>query len=131
VGQLLPVKGPEWMGIGHYEQDISLPSKLGLFSSFSQGVRLMINCVMCKYKRDYVQVKNKPCVEHISIMHHLISWKCSCGSETVTFITACKNKMLKKLTREVQYLSQGETDLRVMFCKSMHENITRVLMRSI
>jgi hypothetical protein len=27
--QLLPSKGPEWMGICHHEQDIGLPSKRG------------------------------------------------------------------------------------------------------
>jgi hypothetical protein len=29
VGQLLPGKGPEWMGICHHEQNTGLPSKLG------------------------------------------------------------------------------------------------------
>jgi hypothetical protein len=29
-GQLLPVRGPEWMGIRHHEQDIGLPSKMGV-----------------------------------------------------------------------------------------------------
>jgi hypothetical protein len=33
AGQLLPGKGPEWMGIRHHEQDIGLPSKLGFFLS--------------------------------------------------------------------------------------------------
>jgi hypothetical protein len=43
VGQLLPGKGPEWIGIRRHEQDIGLPSKLGIFTYyFSQGVRLMI-----------------------------------------------------------------------------------------
>jgi hypothetical protein len=37
VGQLLPGKGPEWMGIRHHEQNIGFPSKLEFFSSFSQG----------------------------------------------------------------------------------------------
>jgi hypothetical protein len=37
VGQLLPGKGPEWMGIRHHEQDIGLPSKLGISTSFHKG----------------------------------------------------------------------------------------------
>jgi hypothetical protein len=53
-GQLPPGKGPEEMGIRHHEQDIGLPSKLGFFSSFSQRVRLMIKCVLCKYKQDFM-----------------------------------------------------------------------------
>jgi hypothetical protein len=53
VGQLLPNKGPEWMGICRHEQDIGLPSKLGIYF-FSQGVWLMTYCVLCKYKQDFV-----------------------------------------------------------------------------
>jgi hypothetical protein len=29
-GQLIPDKGPEWMGIRHHEQDVSLPSNWGV-----------------------------------------------------------------------------------------------------
>jgi hypothetical protein len=37
-GQLIPSKGPEWMGIHHHGQDISLPSKWGLLYLSMQGV---------------------------------------------------------------------------------------------
>jgi hypothetical protein len=37
VGQLLPDRGPEWMGISHHEQDTAPPSKLG-FLIILQGV---------------------------------------------------------------------------------------------
>jgi hypothetical protein len=37
VGQLLPGMGPEWIGIRHHEQDIGLPSKLGISTSFHNG----------------------------------------------------------------------------------------------
>ncbi len=37
-GQLIPGKGPEWMGIRHYEQDTGLLSKWGfLFTSSAMG----------------------------------------------------------------------------------------------
>jgi hypothetical protein len=38
-GQLLPGKGPEWMGIRHHEQDIGLPSKRGFLYFLQKGVR--------------------------------------------------------------------------------------------
>jgi hypothetical protein len=34
-GQLIPGKGPEWMGIRHHEQDIGLPSKWGFPFTFN------------------------------------------------------------------------------------------------
>ncbi len=37
-GQLIPGKGPEWMGIRHYEQNIGHPSKLVYFPPLTQGV---------------------------------------------------------------------------------------------
>jgi hypothetical protein len=37
VGQLLPDRGPEWMGIRHHEQETGPPSKSGS-SLFLQGV---------------------------------------------------------------------------------------------
>jgi hypothetical protein len=37
--QLLPGKGPEWMGIRYYEQKIGLPSKWGFLYLFARGVR--------------------------------------------------------------------------------------------
>jgi hypothetical protein len=55
VGQLLPDKGPDWIGIHHHEQNIVPPSKLGvsLFFLFHKGdFRLMIICVSCKYALD-------------------------------------------------------------------------------
>ncbi len=101
-------KGPEWIGIGHHEQEASPPSKLGFFITFAGGtindclyiVQISTNCSLCKYKRDScVQVKNKPCVECIIIMR-LISWNHSRGSKTITptrhrYNTSCS--YLKKL----------------------------------
>ncbi len=37
VGQLLPGKGPEWMGIRHHELETSLPSKSGFSVIFAWG----------------------------------------------------------------------------------------------
>ncbi len=37
VGQLLPGKGPEWMGIHHHEQDTGPPSELGFFIISARG----------------------------------------------------------------------------------------------
>ncbi len=34
VGQLLPDRGPEWMGIRHYGQETGPPSKLGFLIIF-------------------------------------------------------------------------------------------------
>jgi hypothetical protein len=39
VGQLLPAKGPEWMGIRHHEQETGPPSKSVFFILLLQGVR--------------------------------------------------------------------------------------------
>jgi hypothetical protein len=50
VGHLLLGKGPEWMGIRHHEQNTGRPSMYGVLFFFLQGVRLMINCMFCKYK---------------------------------------------------------------------------------
>jgi hypothetical protein len=66
VGQLLPGKGPGWMGILHHEEDTGPPSKSGFFIIFARGsvnnclyiVCISINCTLCKYKQDScVQVK--------------------------------------------------------------------------
>jgi hypothetical protein len=35
MGQLLPSKGPEGMGIRHHEQETGPPSKLGFFITFA------------------------------------------------------------------------------------------------
>jgi hypothetical protein len=99
VGQLLPGKGPEWMGIRYHEQETGPPSKLGFFITFAGDsindclyiVQISTNCTLCKYKRDScVQVKNKPCVECTVIMR-LISWNHSHGSETVITLLEKKN----------------------------------------
>jgi hypothetical protein len=37
VGQLLPGKGPEWMGIRHHEQETGPSSKLGFVITFAGG----------------------------------------------------------------------------------------------
>ncbi len=86
VGQLLPGKGPEWMGIHHHEQSIGLHSKWGFYLSFSRGVGAqIINCVFCKYKVNFcVQVKKKPCMVY-TIIKHLISWKLSHGSKNYKY----------------------------------------------
>ncbi len=53
-GQLMPGKGPEWMGIRHHEQDISLPSQWGFpFTFNARGLWVtprIIDYVLCKYK---------------------------------------------------------------------------------
>ncbi len=51
-GQLIPSKGPEWMGIHHHEQDIGLPCKWGFF------LRFLVQGVMPRII-DYVCVKIK------------------------------------------------------------------------
>jgi hypothetical protein len=51
---MLAGKGPEWMVICHHEQDIGLPSKLGIFYFFLQEVRFLIDCAVCKYKQDFM-----------------------------------------------------------------------------
>ncbi len=38
VGQLLPGKGPEWMGIRHHEQNTGPPSKSEFFITFARGL---------------------------------------------------------------------------------------------
>jgi hypothetical protein len=51
-GELIPSKGPEWIGIHHYEQDIGLPSKLGFSFHLSMQwiMSRTINYMFCKYK---------------------------------------------------------------------------------
>jgi hypothetical protein len=48
VGQLLPDRGPEWMGIRHHEQETGLPSKLGFLIIFPMG-SIITPCTLCKY----------------------------------------------------------------------------------
>ncbi len=48
VGQLLPGKGPEWMGIYHHEQETGPDSKLGFFITFAGG-SITIACTLCGY----------------------------------------------------------------------------------
>ncbi len=57
VGQILPDRGPEWMGIRHHEQETGPPSKLGFLIIFARGsiitactMCILINCTFCKYK---------------------------------------------------------------------------------
>jgi hypothetical protein len=47
VGQLLPDRGPEWMGISHHEQETGPPSKTGFFITFVRG-SIIIACTLCK-----------------------------------------------------------------------------------
>jgi hypothetical protein len=37
MGQLLPDRGPGWMGIHHHEQETDPPSKLGFLTIFTRG----------------------------------------------------------------------------------------------
>ncbi len=46
VGQLLPDRGPEWMGIRHHEQETGPPSKLGFLIIFAGGsIKLHVHSV--------------------------------------------------------------------------------------
>ncbi len=47
VGQLLPDRGPEWMGIRHHEQETSPPSKSGLVIILKLG-SITIACTLCR-----------------------------------------------------------------------------------
>jgi hypothetical protein len=83
-GQLIPGKGPEWMGIGHQEQDIGLPIKWGFpFTFNARGYAQIIDYVLREYKDKIfcVQVKNKSCVDNIIMS--LIPWKRPRGSKTL------------------------------------------------
>ncbi len=85
-GQLIPGKGPEWMGIRHHEQDSGLPSKWGVFFYlWHEGLcPNSLLCVMLIKRQNFcVQVKNKSCV--VYIIMRLILWKCPRGSETGKF----------------------------------------------
>jgi hypothetical protein len=46
VGQLLPERGPVWMGIRHHEQETGPPSKLGFFIIFARD-SIIIACTLC------------------------------------------------------------------------------------
>jgi hypothetical protein len=49
--QLIPDKGPKWMGIRHHEQEVGLPSKWGVFFYLlKEGCAQIIDYVLCKYK---------------------------------------------------------------------------------
>jgi hypothetical protein len=84
-------------------------SKVGLLC-WCTWVPKEIACILCKYhdaclvnthKIFCVQVKNKPCVEYISIMH-FISWIHSRGSET--------EKIMPKFTHEYVYKHRHDMD---------------------
>jgi hypothetical protein len=46
AGQLLPDRGPEWIGIRHHEQKTGPPSKLGFLIIFARGsIKLHVHCV--------------------------------------------------------------------------------------
>jgi hypothetical protein len=49
VGQLLPDRGLEWMGIHHHEQVTGLPSKLGFLIIFARA-SIITACTLCKYR---------------------------------------------------------------------------------
>ncbi len=48
VGQLLPDRGLEWMGICHHEQETGPPSKLGFLIIFGKGFSKTA-CTLCQY----------------------------------------------------------------------------------
>jgi asparagine synthetase B (glutamine-hydrolysing) len=48
VGQLLPERGPDWMGIRHHEQETGPPSKLGFLIFFARGS--ITACALCRYR---------------------------------------------------------------------------------
>jgi hypothetical protein len=48
VGQLLPDRGPEWMGIRHHEQETGPLSKLVFLIIFALG-SVITACTLCKY----------------------------------------------------------------------------------
>jgi hypothetical protein len=48
VEQLLSDRGPEWIGIRHYEQETGPPGKSG-FLIILQGVET-ITCTLCRYR---------------------------------------------------------------------------------
>jgi hypothetical protein len=48
VGQLLPDRGPEWMGICHHEQEAGSQSKYGFLIVFARGLN-KIACTLCEY----------------------------------------------------------------------------------
>ena len=48
VGQLLPDRGPEWMGISHHEQEAGSPSQQGFLIVFCKGFS-KIACTFCEY----------------------------------------------------------------------------------
>jgi hypothetical protein len=41
-------------GFATMSKTLAFQVSMGFFSSFSQGVWLIINCVLCKYKQDFV-----------------------------------------------------------------------------
>jgi hypothetical protein len=48
VGQLLPDRGPGWMGIRHHEQEAGTPSKWGFLIAFCKGC-YKIACTLFEY----------------------------------------------------------------------------------
>jgi hypothetical protein len=50
VGQLLPDRGPGWMGIHYHEQEAGTPSKYGFLIVFARGsIKLLVHCVNINY----------------------------------------------------------------------------------
>jgi hypothetical protein len=47
VRQLLPDRGPEWMGIRHHEQETGPPSKSGFLIIFARG-SIITACALCR-----------------------------------------------------------------------------------
>ncbi len=67
---MLPVRGPEWMGICHHDQDIGLPSKKGipyfLLELWISFVQVKVSRTMKEKQR---QVRNAICVNWREIAH--------------------------------------------------------------
>ncbi len=52
MGQLLPERGPGWMGIRHHEQETGTPSKQGFLSLLKGFDKIVVHCVNIKYLCD-------------------------------------------------------------------------------
>ncbi len=108
VGQLLPSRGPEWMGIRHHEQETGPPSKSGFFIFFARGlinsclyiVWISVICTLFKYKCDYGVVK----------INHAWSAPSSYIWFLGTILVVAKQYLSNGLSNPFQ-LAQAEVDL--------------------
>ncbi len=69
--QLLPDRGPQWMGIRHHEQEAGPPSKLGFLIIFAR-VSILTAWTLCKYRLNVHCVNtNETLVCRLKINHVL------------------------------------------------------------